>query len=268
MSTCVAMTIAGSDPSGGAGLQADLKAFHQHGLYGTTVVTLLTVQNTQTVIAVEPLEPDFVLAQLNAVLDDIPPHAAKTGAFGTAAVMEAVADRLVGCGFPLIVDPVMISKHGLALLDRDAACVLKTKLLPLAFLVTPNSLEAGVLAEMSVEDPASMAKAAKSIARMGPRHVLVTGGHLEADVTDVLFSEGEIHYFHGKRIPTENTHGTGCVFSAAITARLARGESLKTAIAGAKTFVTRAIRSNPSLGRGRGPTNLHVDVPPAGSGLG
>ncbi len=262
MSTCVAMTIAGSDPLGGAGMQADLKAFHQHGVYGTTIVTLLTVQNTQTVIAVETLEPKFVLAQLNAVLDDVTPHAAKTGALGTAAVMEVIADRLAGCSFPLVVDPVMISKHGLALLDHDAAHVLRTKLLPHAFLVTPNSLEAAVLAEMSVEDQGTMAKAAEAIARMGPRHVLVTGGHLHSDATDVLYSDGEIHCFHGQRIATENTHGSGCVFSAAITARLARGENLKMAIAGAKTFVTRAIRNNPSLGRGRGPTNLHVEVPP------
>jgi hydroxymethylpyrimidine/phosphomethylpyrimidine kinase len=180
--------------------------------------------------------------------------------------MEAVAGRLAGCGFPLVVDPVMISKHGLALLDRDAAHVLRTKLLPHAFLVTPNSLEAAVLAEMSVEDQVSMAKAAAEIARMGVRHVLVTGGHLHSDATDVLYSDGEIFQFHGQRIPTENTHGSGCVFSAAITARLARGEDLKTAIAGAKTFVTRAIRSNPSLGRGCGPTNLHVDVPPTANG--
>lgn len=256
------MTIAGSDPSGGAGLQADLKTFHQHGVYGTSIVTLFTIQNTRTVLDVQTLDPPFVLAQLDAVLDDIPPKAAKTGALGTAPLIETVAERLARCRFPLVVDPVMISKHGLALLDRDAAQTLRSKLLPHAFVVTPNSLEAAVLAEMTVEDQVSMEKAAAAIGRMGPRHVLVKGGHLPDDATDVLWSEGQIHRFPGQRVATENTHGSGCVFSAAITARLARGENLIEAIRGAKSFVTRAIRENPRLGGGRGPTNLHVSVPP------
>lgn len=256
------MTIAGSDPSGGSGLQADIKAFHQHGVYGTTVVTLFTVQNTQTVIAVETLETRFVVAQLEAVVSDIPPKAAKTGALGTASTIEAIAERAARFSFPLVVDPVMISKHGLALLDRDAAHILRARLLPHAFLVTPNSLEAAVLAEMSVEDQASMEKAAEAIGKMGPKHVLVKGGHLSNLATDVLWSHGEIYRFPGAKVDTQNTHGTGCVFSAAITARLARGEDLRTAIAGAKQFVTQAIRSNPRLGQGRGPTNLHAPVPP------
>lgn len=260
--TNVAMTIAGSDPSGGAGLQADLKAFHQHGVYGTTVVTLFTVQNTRTVSDVETLSPKFVLGQLDALLDDIPPKAAKTGALGTAETIEALADRLAHCDFPLVVDPVMISKHGLALLDRDATQVMRNKLLPRAYLVTPNAFEATMLAEMSVEDGASMEKAARLIARMGPRHVLVKGGHLRAHTTDVLCSNGDVHRFPAQRVQTENTHGSGCVFSAAITARLARGEELRLAISGAKAFVTHAIRHNPQLGHGRGPTNLHVHVPP------
>lgn len=259
--TSVAMTIAGSDPSGGAGLQADLKTFHQHGVYGTTVVTLFTVQNTRTVLDVQTLEPGLVLAQLDAVLDDIPPGAAKTGALGTAELIEAVGARLAKCRFPLVVDPVMISKHGLALLDREAAMVLRNRLLPHAFVVTPNSLEAAVLAEMSVEDQPSMEKAAAAIAQMGPKHVLVKGGHLPDDATDVLWSDGQIVRFPGRRVDTQNTHGSGCVFSAAITARLARGEDLTAAIHGAKRFVTEAIRANPQLGGGRGPTNLHVDVP-------
>jgi len=261
MSNVVAMTIAGSDPSGGAGLQADLKTFHQHGVYGTTVTTLLTVQNTQTVIAVETLEPSLVLAQLDALLADIPPLAAKTGALGTAAIIETVADRLAGCEFPLVVDPVMISKHGLALLDPEAAQVMRSRLLPHAFLVTPNAFEAAKLAEMVVEDPASMEKAAAAIAKMGPRHVLVKGGHLRGFATDILYSKGELHTFPAEYIPTQNTHGSGCVFSAAITAQLALGEDLRSAIAKAKAFVTHAIRSNPSLGQGRGPTNLHATVP-------
>ena len=259
--TYVAMTIAGSDPSGGAGLQADLKTFHHHGVYGTTVVTLFTVQNTQTVKAVETLAAAFVLGQLEAVLEDIPPGAAKTGALGTAEIIETVAAKAASFDFPLVVDPVMISKHGLALLDRDAACVLRRRLLPHAFLVTPNSLEAAVLAEMCVEDQASMEKAAARIASLGPRHVLIKGGHLPGRALDVLWSDGEIFRFEAPRIETQNTQGSGCVYSAAITARMARGDDLAKAITGAKAFVTAAIAGNPGLGRGRGPTNMHAPLP-------
>ncbi len=263
MSNLVAMTIAGSDPSGGAGLQADLKAFHQHGVYGTTVVTLFTVQNTQTVIAVETLEPRFVLAQLDAVLADIPPQAAKTGALGTAAVIEAVAERLAGCSFPLVVDPVMISKHGLALLDHDAAQVMRSKLLPHAYLVTPNSLEAAVLAEMSVEDQASMEKAAAAIAQMGPRHVLVKGGPSDRTTPPTCCTATGRSTASPVSASRPRTRTAAAASSrprsppGSPAARISRPPS-----SGAKTFVTQAIRNNPCLGRGRGPTNLHVDVPP------
>ncbi len=256
----VAMTIAGSDPSGGAGIQADLKTFHQHGVYGTSVLTLLTVQNTRAVDAVEVLDPRFVIAQLDAVLADIPPQAAKTGALGNAAVVDAVAGRASRFSFPLVVDPVMVSKHGARLLDEDAAELLRRKLLAHAFLVTPNLPEAAALAQMDVVDPASMAKAAAAIARLGPRHVLVKGGHLKGEALDVLWSDGKIHQFPSGRVASKATHGTGCVFGAATTARLARGEDLCAAIAGAKAFVTQAIRTGPGLGRGFGPTNLHAEV--------
>ena len=222
--TPVAMTIAGSDPSGGAGIQADLKTFHQHGVYGTSVITLLTVQNTQKVDAVEILKPEFILAQLDAVTQDIPPAAAKTGALGSAGVIEAVAERAADFSFPLVVDPVMVSKHGAALLDRDAADLLRRKLLPCAFLVTPNLPEAAQLAGFDVIDQASMEKAAATIARLGPKSVLVKGGHLTGPAVDVLWSDGEIYRFFSERIESKDTHGTGCVFAAAITARLARGQ--------------------------------------------
>ena len=166
------MTIAGSDPSGGAGIQADLKTFHQHGVYGTSVITLLTVQNTQMVDAVKMLEPDFIVAQLDAVLDDIPPGAAKTGALGNAAVIEAIAERASGFAFPLVVAPVMISKHGIPLLEADASELLRRKLLPSAFLVTPNQPEAAALAGFQVDDLASMEKAAAVIGAFGPKNVL------------------------------------------------------------------------------------------------
>jgi hydroxymethylpyrimidine/phosphomethylpyrimidine kinase len=256
--TAVAMTIAGSAPSGGAGLQADLKTFHQHGVYGTSIVTLVTVQNTQAVEAVQLLEPALVARQLDAVLRDIPPHAAKTGALGNAQLIQVVARGVAHCGFPLVVDPVMISKHGAPLLDQDASDCLKTELLRRAFLVTPNLPEACALTGAVVDDVQSMSEAARAIAALGPRHVLIKGGHLEGEAVDLLYCDGAIHRLSSERIDTPHTHGTGCVLSAAITARLARGESVLAAVQGAKRFVTEAIRTGPGLGHGLGPVNLHV----------
>ncbi len=255
----VAMTIAGSDPSGGAGLQADLKTFHQHGVYGTSVVTLLTVQNTLKVESVEVLRPEFVLSQLDAVLDDLPPTAAKIGALGNVAVIEAVAERAECFLFPLVVDPVMVSKHGAPLIDETAVEVLRRKLLPRAFLITPNVPEAARLAGMEVTDRPTMEKAAARIAQLGSKNVLVKGGHLKGDpADDVLWSAGEKHVLTAERVDTRHTHGTGCVFSAAITARLAKGEDLVTAVRAAKQFITAAILNSPGLGQGYGPVNMHV----------
>jgi hydroxymethylpyrimidine/phosphomethylpyrimidine kinase len=257
--TPVALTIAGSDPSGGAGLQADLKTFHQHGVYGMSVVTLLTVQNTQSVASVQMQTPSLVLAQLEAVLSDIPPAAAKTGALGDPAVVEALAERAADFDFPLVIDPVMISKHGARLIDDRAARVLAERLLPRAFLITPNLQEAAALAGIPVEDEEGMLEAARIIAARGARHVLVKGGHLAGRAVDLLWSDGRVQRFVADRLATPHTHGTGCVYSAAITARLARGEPLVEAVSGAKRFVTEAIRTNPGLGRGLGPINLFVD---------
>jgi len=254
----VAMTIAGSDPSGGAGLQADLKTFHQHGVYGTSVVTLLTVQNTQKVESVEVLGPEFVISQLDAVLDDIPPTAAKTGALGNAAVIEAIAERAERFSFPLVIDPVMVSKHGASLIDDEAVQFLRQKLLPHAFLITPNVPEAARLAEMEVTDVLTMEKAAAAIFRLGAKNVLVKGGHLKGDPVDVLWSASENHSLPAARVDTAHTHGTGCVFSAAITARLAKGENLVPAVKAAKKFITAAIQTSPGLGQGYGPVNMHA----------
>lgn len=262
----VALTIAGSDPSGGAGIQADLKTFHQHGVYGTSVVTLLTVQNTEGVTEIEVLSPRFVRAQLDAVLSDIPPVAAKTGALGDPLVIETIAERANAFGFPLVVDPVMVSKTGQPLMDREAAGTLKKALIPRAFLVTPNLPEAAVLAEMEIEDVHGMEKAAALIALRGVPNVLIKGGRLEGQAIDVLYCDGESHRYASERIDTKHTHGTGCVLSAAITARLARGESLVSAVQGAKAFVTAAIRSSPNLGRGTGPIGMHAEVPAAREG--
>ena len=254
----VALTIAGSDPSGGAGLQADLKTFHQHGVYGTSVTTLLTVQNTVTVDHVEILDPGLASRQLMAVLSDIPPAAAKTGALGNAAMIREVAEHASEFAFPLVVDPVMISKHGVSLMDEDAIQELVNRLLPLAHLVTPNLAEAARLTQTVVDSLDSMKQAALAIAGMGPSHVLVKGGHLEGEATDVLYHGGEFSLFTQPRIATDQTHGTGCVTSAAITAWLARGADIVSAVQRAKSFVFRAIETNPGLGHGYGPVNLFV----------
>mgnify|MGYP005844355891 CR=1 FL=1 len=254
--TPVALTIAGSDPSGGAGLQADLKTFHQHRVYGMSVVTLLTVQNTQSVRAVQVLDPAVVLAQLDAVLSDIPPQAAKAGALGNAGVVRAIAERLAGCPFPLVVDPVMISKHGARLIDEQAVAALQERLLPCAALVTPNLQEAEVLCGIAVRDLAAMEKAAHLIARQGARGVLIKGGHLEGKAVDLLWANGALYHLVAPRLDTRHTHGTGCVYSAAITALLARGEDLLSSVQRAKQFVTRAMETPPRLGGGFGPTNM------------
>jgi hydroxymethylpyrimidine/phosphomethylpyrimidine kinase len=246
----VALTIAGSDPSGGAGLQADLKTFHRFGVYGEAVVTLITVQNTVSLDRVETLPADLVLAQIRAVLADIPPGAAKTGALGDASVIEAVAVQEFQ--FPLVVDPVMISKHGARLGDLSSL----KKLIARAYLLTPNLDEASELVGFPVNDRDSMLHAAEELMMMGARNVLVKGGHLKGDALDLLYLEGgEVREFSAPRINTRHTHGTGCTYSAAITAELAKGTGLSQAVSIAKTFVTNAIRSNPGLGQGSGPLN-------------
>jgi hydroxymethylpyrimidine/phosphomethylpyrimidine kinase len=252
----IALTIAGSDPSGGAGLQADLKTFQQHGVYGASVVTLLTVQNTQRVSGIEILRPEFVRAQLEAVLADIPPHAAKTGALGTGELIEMVADAARQFTFPLVVDPVMISKHGHPLIDRAAIEALRVSLLPRAFLITPNVHEAAELSGISTGARASLREMAEALADLGAKNVLVKSDSQSADAKDLLWHEGQIEEFFSPRIESRCLHGTGCVLSAAITARLALGEALPLAVAKAKRFVTAAIQSGPNLGQGISPVNF------------
>jgi hydroxymethylpyrimidine/phosphomethylpyrimidine kinase len=254
----VALTIAGSDPSGGAGIQADIKTFHQLGVYAMSVLTLVTVQNTQSVKAVELLDADLVGAQLDAVLEDIPPHAAKTGALGDENIISAVTRRAAAFTFPLVVDPVMISKHGIPLITASARAALAEMLIPHAFLVTPNLQEAGVLAGMPVRNPDDMEEAARRIAALGAAAVLIKGGHLTGDAIDVLWWQDGIRHFSAPRLETRHTHGTGCTYSAAITAGLALGLELPQAIAKAKKFITLAIASSPGLGRGCGPVNHHA----------
>jgi hydroxymethylpyrimidine/phosphomethylpyrimidine kinase len=260
VTTRVALSIAGSDPSGGAGLQADLKTFHRLGVYGEAVVTLITVQNTRGVTRVEVLAPDLVLEQIHAVCSDIPPHAAKVGALGNQAVVEAVASAVQTFMFPLVIDPVMISKHGAPLIEKAAQQALAACLIPRAFLLTPNLEEAAVLAGFPVTDIASMRKAAEKLVSLGAKNVLIKGGHLDADVAvDVLFEPRYgFHEFSAPRVATQHTHGTGCTYSAAITAELAKGAGLRDAIGKAKEFITAAIRTAPGLGSGTGPLNHHA----------
>jgi hydroxymethylpyrimidine/phosphomethylpyrimidine kinase len=259
--TPVALTIAGSDPSGGAGIQADLKTFHQFGVYGEAAITLLTVQNTMRVERVECMPAELVLQQIRAVVEDIRPGAAKTGALGNREIVEAVAEAASAFDFPLVVDPVMISKHGAPLIAEEARHVLKTALLPKASLLTPNLHEAAALTGLDVADIAGMRRAAERLCGLGAKAVLVKGGHLAGSATDVLFSDGQWFEFPGEQIPTRHTHGTGCTYSAAIAAALARGFGLVAAIRLAKTFITEAIRTNPGLGGGSGPVNHHATTP-------
>ena len=254
------MTIAGSDPSGGAGLQADLKTFHQHGCYGTSVVTLITAQNTQAVTSLEFLSPALVLAQLDAVLSDMNPQAAKTGALGTKALIEAVVTRAKDFTFPLVIDPVMISKHGHRLIDDAAVQVLRDRLIPLAWLVTPNRREAEELSGIAIVDEESAIRAGHAIQTMGPKNVLIKLGSLPSSMNSssmeqmghyrILNGHGE--FITQPRIDSKPMQGTGCVLSAAIAARLARGESIGHAIDSAIQFVSDAIEHSPPIGRGCG----------------
>jgi hydroxymethylpyrimidine/phosphomethylpyrimidine kinase len=254
----VALTIAGSDASGGAGIQADLKTFHQFGVYGEAVITLIAVQNTQGVQRVECLDSKLVADQIRATIGDIPPAAAKTGALGNRAIIQAVAALARDFQFPLVTDPVMLSKNGAALLDAEGVEALKTFLLPNVFLLTPNLDEAAILTGCEVRDVAGMKQAARKLTTMGPQAVLVKGGHLAGDAVDVLFHRGEWTEFTSPRIETRHTHGTGCTFSAAIAGSLASGHDLAESIRRAKRYITEAIRNNPGLGEGAGPLDHHA----------
>ena len=254
----VALTIAGSDPSGGAGIQADLKTFHQFGVYGEAVITLLTVQNTVRVERVDCVPAELVVAQLRAVLEDIPPQAAKTGALGNREIVEAMAEAAASFAFPLVVDPVMISKHGQPLISPDAVAAVRERLLPRASLICPNLAEAEELTGISVRTVDDMRAAAQRLCEMGAKAALVKGGHLQGCAVDVLFDGSNWREFSGPHFDTPHTHGTGCTYSAGIAAELARGASLDAAVARAKNYITQAIRSGPGLGHGCGPVNHHA----------
>jgi phosphomethylpyrimidine kinase len=250
-----ALTIAGSDPSGGAGIQADLKTFHQFGVYGEAAIALLTVQNTLGVSAIELVTGPIIRQQVEAVFADIRPAAIKTGALGGEDAIQTVAELAAGFECPLVVDPVMVSTSGHRLLAANAERAMRDLLLPRCTLATPNIAEAQVLSGVSIANVQDAGKAAQRIGRLGASAVLVKGGHLEDDATDVLYFGGALHHFPGKRVHTRHTHGSGCTYSAAITALLAKGYELIPAIRIAKAFVQRAIETAPGLGRGAGPLN-------------
>jgi len=253
----IALTIAGSDSGGGAGIQADLKTFHHFGVYGTSALTLITAQNTLGVREVQLLRPELVAKQIEAVAGDFELCAAKTGALGSEELIEAVAASVSEHAIPnLVVDPVMISKHGDRLLGKGAVDALQHLLLPRAALITPNLHEAAKLLGRPVESEDQMRDAARSVHDLGAAAVLVKGGQLPGEEAVDLFYDGaEFVRLVAPRIDTPHTHGTGCTYSAAITALLARGETLVDAVRQAKDFISRAIASAPGLGHGHGPVN-------------
>jgi len=253
--TAVALTVAGSDSGGGAGVQADLKTFAAFGVYGVSAVTAVTAQNTRGVSAVETLSPGIVSAQIAAVVADFQIAALKTGMLANAGIIGAVARVLrVSRVGPLIVDPVMVAKSGDRLLDADALEALTRDLMPLAALVTPNLPEAEVLTGMPVRTLEEQREAARRIVGLGARAVVVKGGHAEtAEIVDVLFDGQAFTEFGAERVPGTSTHGTGCTFSAAIAAQLALGRGIQEAIPLAQAYVAKAIRNAPGLGHGHGP---------------
>ncbi len=253
-----ALTIAGSDSGGGAGIQADLKTFFALGCHGMSAVTALTAQNTVGVHGIFPVEPGFVVEQIRAVAGDIGIDAAKTGMLASAAIVEAVADAIVEFGLTkLVVDPVFVSKHGDTLLTSDSVEAMRRALFPLAEVITPNLYEAAALVGRDqVTTRSEMVEAAKELHDLGPRYVLVKGGHLGDDqAVDVLYDGLEMTELEGPRYETQDTHGTGCTLSAAIAAHLARGDDTQTAIGAAKQFITGAIERPLRIGKGVGPVN-------------
>ena len=252
-----ALTIAGSDSGGGAGIQADLKTFAALGVYGSSVITAITAQNTVGVTAVHEIPLDVIAAQLDAVLSDIGADAAKTGMLSSAPIIATVAAAVRRHQLArLVVDPVMVAKSGDRLLREDAVAALRAELLPLALVVTPNIPEAEVLAEMTIRDDDDRAEAARRIAAYGPRYVVVKGGHAAGDPIDLLYDGTTITPIAaGRRVETTNTHGTGCTFAAAITAGLARGLAVEAAVREAKTYLTAALRAAYSIGAGHSPVH-------------
>ncbi|WP_378954705.1 bifunctional hydroxymethylpyrimidine kinase/phosphomethylpyrimidine kinase [Pelosinus sp. sgz500959] len=250
------LTIAGSDSSGGAGIQADLKSFSAHGVFGMSVITAVTAQNTQGVFAVQDIDIHVIEKQIAAIFDDIKVDAVKIGMVSRTETIRTIAAGLAKYKPQnIVIDPVMISKSGYYLLQPDAVDALLTDLLPLATIVTPNIPEAEEIAHMKIDSLKEMEEAAAIIHRLGPSYVLLKGGHRVGDATDILFDGTSYHYLESKRIETQNTHGTGCTLSAAIAANLANGWTADEAVARAKEYITTAIEHSFAIGKGVGPVH-------------
>lgn len=252
-----ALTIAGSDSGGGAGIQADLRTFQAHGVFGTSAITAVTAQNTLGVRAVEALSPEMVIAQIEAVADDFSIAATKIGMLANAAIIKVVAAALGRYHLgPVVIDPVMVAKGGDSLLADDAVAALRDILLPRATLITPNIPEAEALTGIRIATVADMRVAAQKLLSTGAQAVVIKGGHLDGPATDVYADGFGIEELTAARIISTHTHGTGCTFSSAVAARLALGDPLKQAVRSAKTYVLRAIERAPNLGHGHGPLGL------------
>lgn len=250
------LTIAGSDSSGGAGIQADLKTFSAHGVFGMSVITAVTAQNTQGVLAVEDISVDIIIKQIEAIFDDIEVDAVKIGMVSKRETIHAIASKLKDYHYQnVILDPVMVSKSGYDFLQLDAKEALIKELLPLARIITPNLPEAEVITGMEIKSLKQMEKAARIIYALGPKNVLVKGGHLADQATDIIFDGHDFTYLRSERIPTKNTHGTGCTLSSAIAANIANGCSIYDAVSQAKKYITVAIEHSLDIGKGVGPTN-------------
>ncbi len=256
----IALTIAGSDSGGGAGIQADLKTFEAFGVFGTSAVTAVTAQNTMGVRAVHPVPLTVVRAQIDAVVDDLRPSAVKSGMLATTALVEAVAEAIEAHSLsPYVLDPVMVATSGDRLLDEDALGAVTRTLMPLSTLVTPNLEEARILTSLPVTGEEGQGAAARRLVEMGAEAALVKGGHADGDVlVDVLWDGRRERVWKRERIDTRNTHGTGCTLSAAIAAGLARGRGLSESVERALDYVERGIRDAPDLGRGHGPLSHHI----------
>lgn len=257
-----ALTIAGSDSGGGAGIQADLKTFSALGVYGTSVVSAVTAQNTVEVTAIAEVPDEVVIAQIDTVIEDIGANAVKTGMLSGRSIIQNVADRLEAWGIPwLVVDPVMVAKSGTPLLQPNAVDAIKQDLLPLASIVTPNIPEAEILANMTISSAEDMREAARIIAGLGPQIVIVKGGHLEGPPVDLVYDGKDFLPIEGDRIQTRNTHGTGCTYSAAITAFLAHGQPPLEAIRLARRYLEAALVNSYAIGDGHSPVNHFTPLP-------
>lgn len=250
------LTIAGSDCSGGAGIQADIKTITAHGLYAMSVITALTAQNTTGVYGIREIPPEFVAQQLKCIFDDIRPDAIKIGMTANAGIIAAITDILSACKAEnIVVDPVMVSTSGSKLLSADSTNAMETLLLPIADVITPNIPEAEFLSGISISSKADMVKAAEAISKNIPAGILIKGGHLESCADDLLFHGGKAYWFEALRVDNPNTHGTGCTLSSAIACNLALGHSLEQSIRNAKEYITGALRAGLNLGKGPGPLN-------------